>query len=84
MQLPGGGHPALAILSNPTEASCTFHMKKNGKFSSKTISALQGGYETHQLHSLHRIMESLDVWVGRDLEEHPVPMPCHGVRFEIT
>lgn len=28
MQLPGGGHPALAILSNPTEASCTFHMKK--------------------------------------------------------
>lgn len=81
MQLPGGV-AALATLSNPTEASCTFHVKKkNGKFSSKTTSVLQGGYETHQLHCLHRIMESLDAWVGRNLQDPPVPIPCHGVRF---
>lgn len=29
LQLTGGGHSALASLSNPTEAPCTSHVNKN-------------------------------------------------------
>lgn len=51
LQLTGGGHSALASLSNPTEAPCISHVNKNWKFGSKISPALQGAYETHQPHA---------------------------------